>query len=433
MRMADIIDKKKRGFPLSNKEIEFFVNGYTQGEIPDYQASAFAMAIWFNKMNLDETACLTYQMAKSGDMLDLSSFGNATVDKHSSGGIGDKTTLIVAPIAAAAGCTVAKMSGRGLGYTGGTIDKLEAIHGFKTAMSPDDFLKQAKEIGIVLAGQTGNMAPCDKKLYAVRDVTATVDSMSLVASSIMSKKLAAGAKNIVLDVKCGNGAFMKTRESACELAREMVQIGKACGRNVSAFITDMSQPLGFAIGNLLEVREAVDVLRGKDIADLKELCLNLSAQMISLSLCKDEEESMLTATEMLESGKAYDKFVQMVTAQGGKAQSLENISALLDNTFKCEIKAKNDGYITKLDALMLGKASVLLGAGRSVKTDNIDYNAGILLAVKKGDKISKGDTVMTLYSSDENKILDAEKSAKASFEIKDTPPQREPLILDYIS
>lgn len=432
MRMNDIIEKKKEGKPLNRSEIHYFVNGYTNDIIPDYQASALAMAIWFNKMNKEETAILTDEMAKSGDMLDLSSLGNSTVDKHSSGGIGDKTTLVVAPIVAAAGCVVAKMSGKGLGFTGGTIDKLESIPNFNTSMSPKDFIKQAKEISIVVAGQTGNMAPCDKKLYALRDVTSTVDCMPLIASSIMSKKLASGAKNIVLDVKCGSGAFMKTVTDATELAKQMVHIGKACGRKVSAFITDMDTPLGFAIGNSLEVKEAVDVLKGKDIPDLRELCLNLSAEMIALSLEKSKADSMNIAKDMLDSGKAYKKFLQMVEAQGGDVRCVEDTSLLLKDTFSREIKAERDGYLYSLNALSLGKVSVLLGAGRNVKTDKIDYSAGILLSKKQGDKISKNDTIMTLYSSDKEKLNEAEKAVLLSFEIKDVAPKKQPLILNYI-
>lgn len=433
MRMNDIIEKKKEGKTLNRSEIHYFVNGYTNDTIPDYQVSALAMAIWFNKMTKEETAILTDEMAKSGDMLDLSSLGNSTVDKHSSGGIGDKTTLIVAPIVAAAGCVVAKMSGKGLGFTGGTIDKLESIPNFNTSMSPKDFIKQAKEIGIVVAGQTGNMAPCDKKLYALRDVTSTVDCMPLIASSIMSKKLASGAKNIVLDVKCGNGAFMKTKEDATELAKEMVHIGKSCDRNVSAFITDMNTPLGFAIGNSLEVKEAVNVLKGEDVKDLREISLVLSAEMISLVLQKDKEESMNIAKDMLDSGKAYKKFLQMVKAQGGDTEFIEDTSLFIKDNFSCEIKAEKDGFISNLNALTLGKVSVILGAGRNVKTDKIDYNAGILLSKKQGDKVSKNDTIMTLYSSDKEKLNEAKKVVLSSFEIKNVESKNQPLILNYIS
>ncbi len=433
MRMNDIIEKKKEGKPLTRSEIHYFVKGYTNNVIPDYQVSALAMAVWFNKMTKEETAILTDEMAKSGDMLDLSSLGDKTVDKHSSGGIGDKTTLIVAPIVAAAGCIVAKMSGKGLGFTGGTIDKLESIPNFNTSVSPNDFIKQAKNIGIVLAGQTGNMAPCDKKLYALRDVTATVDCMPLIASSIMSKKLAAGSKNIVLDVKCGSGAFMKTKEDATELAKEMVQIGRSCNRNVSAFITDMSTPLGFAIGNSLEVKEAVDVLKGKNVKDLKEISIELSAEMISLSLKKSKDDSIRIANEMIDSGKAYQKFLEMVMAQGGDISYIEDTSLFLKDVCSYEVKANREGFIYKLDALTLGKISVVLGAGRNVKTDKIDYNAGILLLKKRGDRVHKNETVMVLYSSNKDKLNDVKEMVVSSFEIRDIEPVNKPLILNYIN
>ena len=326
MRMTDIIEHKKQGLKLTKEEIEFFVRGYTKGDIPDYQAAALAMAVYFNKMDNEETADLTLAMAHSGDMLDLSEFGNSTVDKHSSGGVGDKTTLIVAPIACAAGCTVAKMSGRGLGFTGGTIDKLEAIPGFSTAMAPKEFKEKAKNIGLVIAGQTGNMAPCDKKLYALRDVTATVDCMPLIASSIMSKKLAAGAKNIVLDVKCGDGAFMKNLDDASKLANEMVSIGKRCGRNVTALITDMTSPLGYAVGNSLEVQEAIKVLKGENIPRLTPLCISLAANMISLTKGIELSEAQKQVTNIINSGKALDKFKEMVKSQGGDTSFIEDES-----------------------------------------------------------------------------------------------------------
>ena len=404
MRMTDIIEHKKQGLKLTKEEIEFFVRGYTKGDIPDYQAAALAMAVYFNKMDNEETADLTLAMAHSGDMLDLSEFGNSTVDKHSSGGVGDKTTLIVAPIACAAGCTVAKMSGRGLGFTGGTIDKLEAIPGFSTAMAPKEFKEKAKNIGLVIAGQTGNMAPCDKKLYALRDVTATVDCMPLIASSIMSKKLAAGAKNIVLDVKCGDGAFMKNLDDASKLANEMVSIGKRCGRNVTALITDMTSPLGYAVGNSLEVQEAIKVLKGENIPRLTPLCISLAANMISLTKGIELSEAQKQVTNIINSGKALDKF-------------------------KYEIKAENDGYITKINAEKIGETCVLLGAGRNVKTDAIDSLAGIMLSVKINDHICKNDTVMTLYSNDENKLKEAIKLANASFIIGNEKAEEKNIIL----
>lgn len=432
MRMTDIIEHKKQGLKLTGEEIEFFVKGYTKGDIPDYQASALAMAIYFNKMTNEETATLTLEMAKSGDMLDLSEFKNLTVDKHSSGGVGDKTTLVVAPIAAAAGCTVAKMSGRGLGFTGGTIDKLEAIPGFCTAMSPESFKNQARDIGLVVAGQTGNMAPCDKKLYALRDVTATVDCMPLIASSIMSKKLAAGAKNIVLDVKCGEGAFMKDIQSAALLASEMVNIGRHCQRNVRALITDMSCPLGYAVGNSLEVAEAIKILKGENIPRLTKLCIALAANMISLTKQVDLKEAENEAKEMIKSGKALEKLKEMVKAQGGDVSYIDDENKFGFDEYKTEIKAEKQGYISNIDAQKIGNICVILGAGRNVKTDSIDSKAGILLSCQKGDYINSGDTVMTLYSNDENKLKQAKELALNSFEISNKKPACNDIILKQL-
>lgn len=430
MRMIDIIEHKKQGLELTKEEIEFFVSGFTSGKIPDYQASALAMAIYFNKMSDEETSVLTNAMAKSGDMLDLSFFGNLSVDKHSSGGVGDKTTLVVAPIAAALGCVVAKMSGRGLGFTGGTIDKLESIPNFNTQMSPQEFINQAKDIGIVVAGQTGNMAPCDKKLYALRDVTATVDCMPLIASSIMSKKLAAGSKNIVLDVKCGDGAFMKSKEDATHLANEMIKIGTALGRNVSAVISDMNSPLGFAVGNTLEVVEAVKILKGEKVPRLYELCITLASHMvssckgISLNSAKEQCEAAI------ENGSALKKFCDLVKAQGGDESYIKDESKFPLAKYKYEIKAEKDGYISLLEAEKIGNASCLLGAGRSVKDDKIDMLAGIVLSVKVGDKISKNDTVMTLCSSSEEKIKNSLSTALSSIKISDKKVKEQNVIID---
>lgn len=430
MRMIDIIEHKKQGLELTKDEIEFFVSGFTSGKIPDYQASALAMAIYFNKMSDEETSVLTNAMAKSGDMLDLSFFGNLSVDKHSSGGVGDKTTLVVTPITAALGCVVAKMSGRGLGFTGGTIDKLESIPNFNTQMSPQEFINQAKDIGIVVAGQTGNMAPCDKKLYALRDVTATVDCMPLIASSIMSKKLAAGSKNIVLDVKCGDGAFMKSKEDATHLANEMIKIGTALGRNVSAVISDMNSPLGFAVGNTLEVVEAVKILKGEKVPRLYELCITLASHMvssckgISLNSAKEQCEAAI------ENGSALKKLCDLVKAQGGDESFIKDESKFPLAKYKYEIKAEKDGYISLLEAEKIGNASCLLGAGRSVKDDKIDMLAGIVLSVKVGDKISKNDTVMTLYSSSEEKIKNALSTALSSIKISNKKVKEQNVIID---
>lgn len=430
MRMIDIIEHKKQGLKLSKEEIEFFVSGFTSGKIPDYQASALAMAIYFNKMSDEETSVLTNAMAKSGDMLDLSLFGNLSVDKHSSGGVGDKTTLVVAPIAAALGCVVAKMSGRGLGFTGGTIDKLESIPNFNTQMSPQEFINQAKNIGIVVAGQTGNMAPCDKKLYALRDVTATVDCMPLIASSIMSKKLAAGSKNIVLDVKCGDGAFMKSKEDATHLANEMIKIGTALGRNVSAVISDMDSPLGFAVGNTLEVVEAVKILKGEKVPRLYELCITLASHMVSSCKGISLDSAKEQCEAAIENGSALQKLCDLVKAQGGDESYIKDESKFPLAKYKYEIKAEKDGYISLLEAEKIGNASCLLGAGRSVKDDKIDTLAGIVLSVKVGDKINKSDTVMTLYSSSEEKIKNALSTALSSIKISDKKVKEQNVIID---
>lgn len=430
MRMIDIIEHKKQGLELTKEEIEFFVNGFTNGKIPDYQASALAMAIYFNKMSDEETSVLTNAMAKSGDMLDLSFFGNLSVDKHSSGGVGDKTTLVVAPIAAALGCVVAKMSGRGLGFTGGTIDKLESIPNFNTQMSPQEFINQAKDIGIVVAGQTGNMAPCDKKLYALRDVTATVDCMPLIASSIMSKKLAAGSKNIVLDVKCGDGAFMKSKEDATHLANEMIKIGTALGRNVSAVISDMNSPLGFAVGNTLELVEAVKILKGEKVPRLYELCITLASHMVSSCKGISLNSAKKQCEAAIENGSALKKFCDLVKAQGGDESYIKDESKFPPAKYKYEIKAEKGGYISLLEAEKIGNASCLLGAGRSVKDDKIDMLAGIVLSVKVGDKISKNDTVMTLYSSSEEKIKNALSTALSSIKISDKKVKEQNVIID---
>ncbi len=430
MRMIDIIEHKKQGLKLSKEEIEFFVSGFTSGKIPDYQASALAMAIYFNKMSDEETSVLTNAMAKSGDMLDLSLFGNLSVDKHSSGGVGDKTTLVVAPIAAALGCVVAKMSGRGLGFTGGTIDKLESIPNFNTQMSPQEFINQAKDIGIVVAGQTGNMAPCDKKLYALRDVTATVDCMPLIASSIMSKKLAAGSKNIVLDVKCGDGAFMKSKEDATHLANEMIKIGTALGRNVSAVISDMDSPLGFAVGNTLEVVEAVKILKGEKVPRLYDLCITLASHMVSSCKGISLDSAKEQCEAAIENGSALQKLCDLVKAQDGDESYIKDESKFPLAKYKYEIKAEKDGYISLLEAEKIGNASCLLGAGRSVKDDKIDTLAGIVLSVKVGDKISKNDTVMTLYSSSEEKIKNALTTALSSIKISDKKVKEQNVIID---
>lgn len=424
MRMYDIIKKKRDGGELSREEIAFFITGYVDGSIPDYQASALCMAIFYTGMTEKETADLTLAMATSGDTVDLSRFKNLTADKHSTGGVGDKTTLIVAPIAASLGCIMAKMSGRGLGHTGGTIDKLESIEGFNTALSPEEFFTQVEKTGIAVVGQTGNLTPADKKLYALRDVTATVDSMPLIASSIMSKKLAAGAHTIVLDVKYGSGAFMKTPEEAEALAREMVKIGKTCGRNTAAVITNMNRPLGNNIGNSLEVMEAIDVLNGNGPEDLREVCLTLATQIVALSKNISENEARELAENALNSGKALNKFKEWIVSQGAKDEN----PVFKNATHKHEVKSSVDGYIIKTDAEKIGVSAVILGAGREKKDDTIDMSAGIILNKKTGDKVNKGEVIATLYSCKQNSFQSAKKQFLDALEITEQEPTKEPLI-----
>lgn len=432
MRIYDIIKKKRDGGELTKEEIQFFIDGYVDGSIPDYQASALCMSIFYMGMTEEETANLTLSMANSGDTVDLSPFGTDSVDKHSTGGVGDKTTLIVAPIVSAAGCIIAKMSGRGLGHTGGTVDKLESIEGFNTALSPEEFFAQVKKIGIAVVGQTGNLTPADKKLYALRDVTATVDSIPLIASSIMSKKLAAGSHTIVLDVKYGSGAFMKTPEEAEALALEMVKIGKNCARNTSAVISNMDRPLGFNIGNALEVKEAIDVLSNNGAEDLKEVCLTLSAQIISLSKGLDYSEGRTIAEDMLSSGKALRKFKEWIGNQGGNTQWIENTDLFPEADFSYEIRAPRKGYIEKTDAETIGIASVILGAGRETKDDTIDMSAGIILHKKNSEYVNAGDTLATLYSCDEKAFSAAEKKFLSGYIFSDNKPQEENLIYKII-
>ncbi len=432
MRMYDIIEDKRNGRELSKEEIEFFVKGYTDGTIPDYQASAFCMAVYFKGMTEKETVILTESMANSGDTVDLSMFGSLSADKHSTGGVGDKTSLIVAPIAASLGAKVAKMSGRGLGHTGGTVDKLESIPGYKTTLSEDEFLSQVEKTGIAIIGQSGNLTPADKKLYALRDVTATVDSIPLIVSSIMSKKIAAGSKNIVLDVKCGSGAFMKTLKDAEILANEMVKIGNGCGRNTAALITDMDRPLGSAVGNSLEVIEAVKVLKGEVENDLKEVCLSLAAKLISLVLSLSYEESLKRVTDALESGKAYCKMKEWISAQGGDAAFIDNTELFEKAEYSYEILSDSDGYISAMDTEKIGLSSVILGAGRSSKEDKIDFSAGIIIDKKTGDKIKKGEKIATLFTNNETSLQDAEKTYLSALTVSAEEPEEKPLIYKII-
>lgn len=429
MRAVDLIEKKKQGLAHTAEELRFLVQGFTQGEIPDYQMSAWAMAVCFHGMTAEETALLTQFMAESGDQVDLSLLKN-TVDKHSTGGVGDKTTLIVAPLVASLGGTVAKMSGRGLGHTGGTVDKLESIPGYRTALSMEEFLGLSQKHGMVVAGQSGDLAPADKKLYALRDVTATVASVPLIASSIMSKKIAAGAKSIVLDVKCGSGAFMKTAEDAAILAKAMVEIGSACGRNMAALITNMDLPLGSAIGNALEVEEAIAVLKGEGPEDLKAVCIALASQMLSLCQGWSVEDAKSKVQEALENGSAYAKFEEWIAAQGGDLPKF-----LEQRTHPCRIHkvvAQEDGYIEAMDAEQIGIAAMLLGAGRAKKEDTIDYDAGIRLMKKTGDAVQKGDLLAEFYTASVKDFDNAEQCFIKALTIGAQPPRLLPLILDRI-
>lgn len=432
MRMYDIIKKKRDGFELTTEEIKFFVEGYTNGSIPDYQASAFTMAVFFSGMNSRETTDLTLAMAESGDMLDLSVLGDKTVDKHSTGGVGDKVTLVVAPVAAALGCTVAKMSGRGLGHTGGTVDKLESIPGFRVELSTDEFFSQVKEIGISVIGQSSNLTPADKKLYALRDVTATVETLPLIASSIISKKLAGGSKHIVLDVTCGSGAFMKTPEAAEELAKAMVEIGNLAGRKMTAVITNMDTPLGINIGNILEVKEAIEVLKGGGPADLRYVCIEIASYMYASCFDVSIDDSREKVLNAIASGAAFEKLKAMVVAQGGDVAYIENPSLFEESKYRHEIICKEDGYIYSMNAEAVGIASVVLGAGRSKKEDPIDYKAGISLLKKTGDKVSCGDILAVLYTDDESKIKEAEEMILGAMQFSISKPEPEALIYKII-
>ncbi|MCM3157349.1 pyrimidine-nucleoside phosphorylase [Bacillus subtilis] len=403
MRMVDIIIKKQNGKELTTEEIQFFVNGYTDGSIPDYQASALAMAIFFQDMSDRERADLTMAMVNSGETIDLSAIEGIKVDKHSTGGVGDTTTLVLAPLVAALDVPVAKMSGRGLGHTGGTIDKLEAIDGFHVELTKDEFIKLVNRDKVAVIGQSGNLTPADKKLYALRDVTGTVNSIPLIASSIMSKKIAAGADAIVLDVKTGAGAFMKTEEDAAELAKAMVRIGNNVGRQTMAVISDMSQPLGFAIGNALEVKEAIDTLKGEGPEDLHELVLTLGSQMVVLAKKADTlDEARAKLEEVMKNGKALEKFKDFLKNQGGDSSIVDDPSKLPQAAYQIDVPAKEAGVVSEIVADEIGVAAMLLGAGRATKEDEIDLAVGIMLRRKVGDKVEKGEPLVTLYANREN-------------------------------
>ena len=432
MRMYDVIQKKKTGSELSEAEIRFFVDGYTKGEIPDYQAAALCMAIYFNGMTLDETAALTYAIRDSGQRLDFSNIKGIRVDKHSTGGVGDKTSLAVSPIVASYGVKMAKISGRGLGHTGGTIDKLESIPGFRTDLSPEEFEKAVNENSLAIVGQSAEIAPADKKIYALRDVTATVDSMPLIVSSIMGKKLAVGDDCILLDVKTGSGSFMKTAEKSGELARIMVEIGRRAGKKMRAIVTDMDRPLGFAIGSSLEVIEAVDTLRGKGPADFYEVCVTLAANLLNLAGKGDISECRKLAEKSVSSGAALETLVAMVKTQGGDAGVILDTGKFKKAKFERTVNAEKSGYIQETDTEGYGIAALLLGAGRNTKEESIDYSAGIILKAKTGDFVKKGDAIAILYTDDENRFQASEKKLLDSTVIGDEKPEERPLILSVI-
>ncbi|TWO13005.1 Pyrimidine-nucleoside phosphorylase [Bacillus licheniformis] len=403
MRMVDIITKKQNGEELTTEEIQFFIKGYTDGSIPDYQASALAMAIYFQDMTDRERADLTMAMVNSGETIDLSAIEGIKVDKHSTGGVGDTTTLVLAPLVAALDVPVAKMSGRGLGHTGGTIDKLEAIKGFHVELSKDEFIELVNRDKVAVIGQSGNLTPADKKLYALRDVTGTVNSIPLIASSIMSKKIAAGADAIVLDVKTGAGAFMKTDEDAVNLAKAMVRIGNNVGRQTMAVISDMSQPLGFAIGNALEVKEAIDTLKGEGPEDLTELVLTLGSQMVVLAKKAETlDEAREKLVDVMKNGKALQKFKDFLQNQGGDSSVADNPEKLPQAAYKIDVPAKEAGVVSEIVADQIGVAAMLLGAGRATKEDKIDLAVGIMLRKKVGDRVEKGEPLVTLYANREN-------------------------------
>ncbi|CUA79588.1 pyrimidine-nucleoside phosphorylase [Anoxybacillus suryakundensis] len=433
MRMVDLIEKKRDGHTLTKEEIQFIIKGYTKGDIPDYQMSALAMAIFFRGMNEEETAELTMAMVHSGDTIDLSKIEGIKVDKHSTGGVGDTTTLVLGPLVASVGVPVAKMSGRGLGHTGGTIDKLESVPGFHVEITNDEFIDLVNKNKIAVVGQSGNLTPADKKLYALRDVTATVNSIPLIASSIMSKKIAAGADAIVLDVKTGAGAFMKDLNDAKALAKAMVDIGNRVGRKTMAIISDMSQPLGYAIGNALEVKEAIDTLKGEGPEDLQELCLVLGSHMVYLA---EKASSLEEARHMLEramkDGSALETFKTFLAAQGGDASVVDDPSKLPQAKYIIELEAKEDGYVSEIVADAVGTAAMWLGAGRATKESTIDLAVGLVLRKKVGDAVKKGESLVTIYSNREQ-IDDVKQKLYENIRISATPVQAPTLIYDKIS
>ena len=431
MRACDIIARKRDGLEHSREELEFFISGYVKGDIGDEQMAAWLMAVYFQGLNREETQILTDFMMHSGDIIDLSGIQGIVVDKHSTGGVGDKTTLVLAPLVASAGVPVAKLSGRGLGFTGGTIDKLEAIPGFQTSIPSEQFLNQVNEIGLAVAGQTASLVLADKKMYALRDITATVESIPLISSSIMSKKLASGANRIVLDVKFGSGAFMKNKEDAELLARTMVNIGNGLGRKTVAVLSSMEEPLGYAVGNALEVQEAIDTLQGHGPADFTELCLTLAGQMIYLGdKAASAEDGYKLAEALLKSGAAMEKFEQMVTAQGGSLKL-----AMAQAQYQYEVQANQSGVVQSITARDIGHASMLLGAGRETKASAIDLSAGIVLKKKVGDTVQQGEPLAVLYYNDAyaHRVQDATDELRQAYTIGHADAQKEPLIWKIVN
>ena len=433
MRMYDIIVKKRKGLELTKEEINYFVQGFTKGEIPDYQVSALLMAIFLNKMTKKETSELTMAMVNSGDVIDLSSIDGIKVDKHSTGGVGDKTSICLTPLVASLGIPVSKMSGRGLGHTGGTIDKLESFDGFSVELTEEEFINNSNTIKIALTGQTGNIAPADKKLYALRDVTGTVDNMSLIASSIMSKKIASGADAIILDVKVGDGAFMKTKEEAKELAKEMVDIGSHLGRKTVAVISDMDQPLGYAIGNALEVKEAIELLKGNGPSDLLELTLTLGSYMVLCSnKAKNIEEARTMLLENIKNGKGLEKLKEFIKAQGGDNSFIDDISKLPKAKYIEEVRSTKSGIINKINAEAFGLIAMELGAGRETKESSIDLAVGIVLNKKREDKVSSGDILAYIHSNNKENIEKAKQKILSNIEINEELTKNIPLIYDIV-
>ncbi len=434
MRVIDIIQKKKYGGKLSKDEIDFFIKGYAAGDIPDYQIASLLMAIWFNGMDKEETTELTLSMVDSGDRIDLSLIPGIKVDKHSTGGVADTTTLVVGPLVAAAGGLVAKMSGRGLGHTGGTLDKLESIPGFTIALSMEEFADVVKKCGVSVIGQTGNLVPADKKLYALRDVTGTVDNLSLIAGSVMSKKIAAGSDKIVLDVKTGSGAFMKSVEDAAALGRMMVDIGKLAGRETHAFVTDMNQPLGNAVGNALEVREAIEILQGKHAGDLKELSIALAVRMLVLGeVFESRKQADEKVRSVIEDGSALEKFSKMIELQGGDPKVTEDVSLLPAADSLIEIKAERAGYLTAMDTESLGMSALLLGAGRTKKSDSIDPAVGYWIRKRLGDYVEKGDVLAEFHVNDKKNLDEAVAKFKDALTVGEKSSGNRKLIYSEIS